>query len=279
MPAPSLKEYDVRLRVRTLIAQIGELWLERVTPAAARHPTRLLLVHGMWGGSWYWANYQALLAEAGWESWALNLRGHHGSRPVADLGRFSVHDYVADVAKCVAHLGDTILIGHSMGGLVAQKAAERVRLRAAVFLTSAAPRGILVLRWPVLSRLLRYAGAMIMSRPVVVTPADADALLFNNLAPAARREAYARLVPESGRAARELALGLVAVDVGRVRCPTLVVGAVRDLITPAPVQRKIADKYGAEYREVPGHAHMLMLEDGWEAFGRELAAWLARAVA
>jgi hypothetical protein len=31
--------------------------------------------------------------------------------------------------------------------------------------------------------------------------------------------------------------------------------------------------------ELPGHAHMLMLEDGWEAFGHELEAWLARAVA
>ncbi len=256
--------------------RIGELTLERVFPREVRHPTRLLLVHGMWGGAWYWANYQRVFAEAGWDSWALNLRGHHGSRPVADFGQVSVRDYVADVRECVARLGDTILVGHSMGGLVAQKVTELVPLRAAVFLTSAAPRGIPVLRWPVVSRIARYVGAMLADRAFLLTEAHAAALLGNNLAPEAQRAFYGRLVPESGRAARELALGQVAVDAARLQCPTLVVGAGLDTITPAPVQRQIAAKYGAEYRELPGHAHMLMLEEGWEAFAGDLCAWLEK---
>lgn len=259
-----------------MIERIGELTLERVFPAQVRHPTRVLFVHGMWGGAWYWANYQRLFAEAGWDSWAVNLRGHHGSRPVPDVGRLSIRDYVADVAACVTRLGDTIVVGHSMGGLVAQKVAELTPLRAAVFLTSAAPRGIPVIRWPVLSRMPRYVGPMMASRPFLPTPADADVLLGNALAREAQRDLYSRLVPESGRAAREMALGAIAVNAARVQCPTLVVGAALDAITPAPVQRKIAAKYGAEYRELPGHAHMLMIEDGWEAVARELIAWLEK---
>jgi pimeloyl-ACP methyl ester carboxylesterase len=256
--------------------RIGQLWLERKPPVRAPARGRVLLVHGMWGGSWYWGYLLRRFAEAGWDAWAVNLRGHHGSDPGAEVGGLSVRDYVADVTRCVAELGEVVLIGHSLGGLVAQKAAEQVPLRAAVFVTSAPPRGIPALHWPMLRRLGRYGGAMLANRAFVPSRADADVLLFNNLAPDVRRDAYARLVPESGRAAREVALGLVAVDPACVRCPTLVVGAGRDAITPCRVQRRIAAKYGSEYRELPRRAHMLMLEDGWEAVADELLDWLAQ---
>jgi pimeloyl-ACP methyl ester carboxylesterase len=256
--------------------RIGQLWLERKPPIRGPARGRVLLVHGMWGGSWYWGYLLRRFAEAGWDAWAVNLRGHHGSDPGVEVGGLSVRDYVADVTRCVAELGEVVLIGHSLGGLVVQKTAEQVPLRAAVFVTSAPPRGIPALHWPVLRRLGCYAGAMLGGRAFVPSRADADALLFNNLPPDVRRDAYARLVPESGRAAREVALGLVAVDPARVRCPTLVVGAGLDAITPCRVQRRIATKYGSEYRELPPHAHMLMLEDGWEAVADELLGWLAR---
>ena len=68
------------------------------------------------------------------------------------------------------------------------------------------------------------------------------------------------------------------VDARRVRCPTLVVGAERDAITPAAVQRKIASKYGAAYLEAAGHAHMLMLEEGWERPFKDVLGWMERAL-
>ena len=93
------------------------------------------------GGSWYLENYLKAAAADGWDAWAVNLRGHWGSRPVSDLGRISVLDYVEDVRDCLRALGPAAVLGHSMGGLVAQKIAEEGALTAAVFLTSAPPRG------------------------------------------------------------------------------------------------------------------------------------------
>lgn len=254
--------------------RIGDLLLERVTPSGRPKGLPLLFVHGMWGGSWYWANYLSAAAEAGWEAWALNLRGHHGSRPVPNLGRVSVLDYVQDVQDCLRQLGEVILVGHSMGGLIAQKVTETGGVRAAVALTSAAPKGILVLRWAVLSRMVRYLGPIFGNRAFTTSRADANALVLNQLPADRQAWAYDRLVPESGRAARELAFGLIPVDEAAVRCPLLVVGAERDAITPAAVQRKIARKYGAAYRELEGHAHMLMLEDGWERPFKEILSWI-----
>jgi pimeloyl-ACP methyl ester carboxylesterase len=258
----------------------GDLLLEHVPPAGPARGLPMLMVHGMHGGSWYLRNYLDAAAADGWDAWAVNLRGHRGSRPVADLGAVSVLDYVEDVRDCLRALGPAVVLGHSMGGLVAQKVAELEpeRCRAAVFLTSAPPRGIAVLRWPVISRLVGYLPALVGRRPFVIRPEDAAALLGNRLDPETQARAYEELAPESGRAALELALGRIAVEAGRVRCPTLVMGAELDQITPVEVQRRIASRYGSYYLEVAGHAHMLMLEPGWERPFAEVRAWLDRSV-
>jgi len=71
----------------------------------------------------------------------LNLRGHHDSRPVADLGRVSVLDFVQDTLAVAKNLGAPVLMGHSMGGLIAQELAES-RRPCPVRLCSTPPRGI-----------------------------------------------------------------------------------------------------------------------------------------
>lgn len=257
--------------------RIGDLVLDHAPARGVARPHPLLLVHGMNGGSWYFENYLKAAAAAGWDTWAVNLRGHWGSRPVPDLGKVSVLDYVEDVRDCLRALGPAAVLGHSMGGLIAQKIAEGGAVTAAVFVTSAPPRGIIVLRWGVLSRMWRYAPAILAGRTFQPSPGDAAALIANGLSRETQERLYPRLVPESGRAARELALGSVGVDAGRVRCPTLVVGAELDAITPAAVQRKIAAKYGATYLEAAGHAHMLMLENRWESPSTAILSWLDRA--
>ncbi|HEX7788027.1 MAG TPA: alpha/beta fold hydrolase [Methylomirabilota bacterium] len=263
---------------RAVTERIDGLALEHAAPAGRSHSVPVLFVHGMWGGSWYLRNYLDAAARAGWDAWAVNLRGHGESPAPGGLGRASLRDYVDDVGRCLDRLGRAVLVGHSMGGLIAQKAAEGEGVAAAVFLTSAAPRGIFGLEWAVLSRMTRYVPAMVGARAFRVSREHADYLLLNGLGREQRAQAFACFGPESGRAARELALGGLAVDPAVVRCPTLVVGASEDRITPASLQRRIARRYRAEYQEAPGHAHMLMLEEGWPRPFQAVLAWMARVV-
>jgi pimeloyl-ACP methyl ester carboxylesterase len=115
---------------------------------------------------------------------------------------------------------------------------------------------------------------MLRSREFTPTREDALNLIGNRLSPERQAWAFANLVPESARAARQMALGRITVDAAAIRCPTLVLGAADDRITPAAVQRKIAARYGSRYLEAPGHGHLLMLEEGWEQPFKEILNWL-----
>jgi pimeloyl-ACP methyl ester carboxylesterase len=83
-----------------------------------------------------------------------------------------------------------------------------------------------------------------------------------------------RLVPESARQARDIALRGFAVDAAAVRCPMLVIAAEGDRITLPVVVRRVAERYGATLYEYPGFGHMLPLEPRWPEVAADVAAWL-----
>jgi pimeloyl-ACP methyl ester carboxylesterase len=86
---------------------------------------------------------------------------------------------------------------------------------------------------------------------------------------------YRRLVPESSRLARDIAVHGVTVDASSVRCPMLVVAAERDRITPPSVVRRVARRYRATLYEYADLGHMVPLEPRWEDVAGDVAAWLA----
>jgi pimeloyl-ACP methyl ester carboxylesterase len=253
----------------------GELTGSRVEVRSPVGPP-LLFVHGLFGGAWVFEGWQRYAAERGYSSLAINLRGHHGSRPVADIGRVSVAAYVEDGLEAARRLGRPVVVGHSLGGFVAQKLAEADAVCAAVLLCAAPPRGIPVMGPWLLVRQIRYLPAVLGSRPLRPARADADRLILNRVPPGEREGLFAKLVPDSGRAARELLLGRFAVDERRVRCPVLSVSAGDDRFVVPRVGRALARKYGAEYRRFEGHGHAIVAEPGWERVAEAVLEWVGR---
>ena len=258
---------------------MGDLLLDAVLPAEPSRPP-LLMVHGIMGGSWYFAKWLDFFGALGTPAYALNLRGHHGSRPVHDFGRVSVMDYVSDARDAARgvrerHPGEElILVGHSMGGLVAQKAAESLDLAGLVLLSAVPPRGIPLLSWPLFRRELKHVGAMLGSRAIVADPADAAALFLNRVDSDEIVSFLPIWTPASGRAGRDITLGRIAVDPSRITCPVLVIAGADDVAIPPRVQRKVARKYGATFRVYDGNAHFLIWERGWDRIAGDAAAWI-----
>lgn len=246
--------------------------VSRPSAPSARPP--LLLVHGLCGGAWMWQNYQARLAAAGYQSHAIDLRGHHGSRPVPDIGKVSINEYVEDALTAASKLDNPIVIGHSMGGLIAQKVAEAGACRALVLIASAPPRWIPIMSWTLLLRQLKHMPDLLLRRPIVPDRGDADVLMFNRTPLADRDAQYARLVPDSGRAGFEISFGGIDVQEQRMTAPTLVVTGLDDQFVVPRVAGALARKYRATLKEFPTHAHHIITEPGWEKPCDEIILWM-----
>jgi pimeloyl-ACP methyl ester carboxylesterase len=256
------------------INRVGDLTVAVQRPAGGRGKAPVLLIHGMFGGAWYWEAYQNLLARHGYESHAINLRGHHGSRPVRDIGKVPVKAFVTDALEVARTLQNPIVIGHSMGGLIAQKLAEAGGCRGMILMAAAPPRWIPVASWLLLQKELKYARQLFARKPLFPDRKDVDALIFNRTPLAERDSFYARLVPESGRAGFDLAFGVVGVQAQRVTAPTLVVTGTDDRFVVPRVARALARKYKATLREYDSFGHHIMSEPGWEEPADEIIEWM-----
>ncbi len=259
------------------INRVGDLTVFVERPASPKGKPPVLLIHGMFGGAWYWEKYQAYLARSGYESHAMNLRGHHGSRPVRDIGKVSLDDYVADALEVAAALKNPIVMGHSMGGLIAQKVAEAGGCRAAVLIASAPPRWITAASWLLLRRQLKNARALILSEALTPDRDDADFLVFNRTPLRDRDQFFPLMVAESGRAGLQLSVGAIAVRESRVTAPVLVMAGLDDRLVAPRVARAIARKYRAPLREYRGFAHQIITEPGWEVPCADAIEWMDRA--
>ena len=243
--------------------------------AAGDCPYPILFLHGMWEGAWFWEEWLDFFARRGWRGRAVNLRGHGDSRPVEDLGKVRFAEFLEDALGAARELGNPVLVGHSMGGLLVQKMAEMLDPPAVVAVTPAAPRGIFALStWTIAKMAGLHLHEILLGKVLAPPFEEMQQLLLNRLPPERQREVFEQQQPESGRQTFDVAVVGVPVDAARVTSPLLVVGAEDDRITPAKTVKKIAAKYGAEYREYPEHAHMIVVEPGWETVAQETAEWI-----
>ncbi|MBI2960558.1 MAG: alpha/beta fold hydrolase, partial [Betaproteobacteria bacterium] len=126
------------------LASPDHLELLHCGPAASAYPP-LLFVHGAFAGAWCWSeHFMPYFAQAGFRCYAVSLRGHGASHGREGLALHSVANYADDLEEVIAHIGAApVVIGHSMGGFVAQKYLERAALPGAVLLASVPPQGLL----------------------------------------------------------------------------------------------------------------------------------------
>lgn len=245
------------------------------------------MIHGMWGGPWYWENYRGVFEQEGYRCVSTTLPYHDmdpRGAPDPRLGTASLLDYAEVLEQEVRRLGEKpILMGHSMGGLLAQMLGARGLAKALVLLTPASPSGIVALTPSVIKSFWSMQTKWgFWRKPMRQTFGEAVYSMLHLLPEKERKEAYDRFVYESGRAAYEIgcwpfdSARASRVDASKVTCPVLVVAGAQDRITPVSVVRRVAKKYKAvsTYKEFENHAHWVVAEPRWQEVAEYAAGWL-----
>lgn len=247
----------------------------------------ICLIHGMSVSSWCWDNYIPLLREKGYDCMAPALPYHNVSphaAPDPRLGTVSLLDYASYLEGEIRKLpSKPILVGHSMGGLLAQILASRGLARAMVLLMPAAPAGVVSMKWSV----LRSFGSILTTRrfwqkPVRQTRREFEYGVLNRCVAEECRRVSERLVFESGSAVFEMGFWFLdkrsasRVDEANVTCPTLVVAAGADRMTPRALVERVAAKYRSvsTYRVFAEHGHWAVGEPGWQDIADAVLTWL-----
>jgi len=257
----------------------------RSAEGSAKPP--LVMIHGMFVGPWCWDRYGAYFSERGYRVLTPLLRHHDttlNDPPPAGLRETGIHDYVADVEKEIASLPQKpVLIGHSMGGLIAQIIAAKGKARAVVLISPAAPWGInAASRTVIKSAWLNRRSLFAWGEPLRPTFEGAVYSSLHLLPPEERRRVFARFTYESPRAATQIGLWFLdpkrstAVEARRVSCPVLTVVGAEDRLTVPSAVRKIHERYPGRstYVELPRHGHFIIAEPGWEEGAQIIESWL-----
>ena len=255
-------------------------------PIAVKHRRTMVCIHGMAGFAAYLIPKMEYFAERGYTCFAPDIVGH-GERNKIDVSGLGVLDYVADVNDFIDHTvrkendAPLILLGHSMGGLIAAKLAEmRTDVGHAVLVTPAPPNGVLLLPGGMISFTLddvrRLIKMMLGGARFVPSRHFLESLFANPKASKHIIDQWEarRMSNESLLVALQLGMSHVAVDARKINAHMLVIGAKKDKVVHHRVAKKIQEHYGADYHLIEDLGHMCPFEAGWEQTAAIIETWL-----
>ncbi|MCC9609395.1 alpha/beta hydrolase [Blastopirellula sp. JC732] len=253
--------------------------------------TPIVFIHGTNAGPWTMANFAHFFAGQGYECHSPAYRYHDPSPAPQDaalLRGLSIADYVEDIAAYVEKLAARpILIGHSLGGVIAQKLAMRDLASAIILLNGSVNWGIL----PTTDHERELAKMFMAAGPFweeTLLPDFETMQRFglNKLAEEEQRRVFQQLGPESGQVLFELFFWMfdqnetTKIDYDSVMCPILMVSGTDDLAIPPSTARQIAARHGERvtFHEAPGFGHYLTIEPNWREIAELCAALIESSV-
>jgi pimeloyl-ACP methyl ester carboxylesterase len=241
----------------------------------ARPP--VLFIHGAFSNAGHFAPWVERFSRAGFDCHAPSLPGHGPSEDRA-LANLTMADYLAALERDVAKLSELpVLVGHSMGGLLAQQLAAKGRCRALVCVASAPP-WMLPAQPRALPYFLPMLPAILAGRAVHPPESTLRNLVLHHLREDEQRALLPTFGAESAQAYRAMIFGTAPLPGPPFRGPALCLSGRDDRVIPNRTSAAIAKLHRARH-EIFTQGHWLIAASLAEQIAGAALRWLEETLA
>lgn len=289
---PALKLFIVGLTIALTACSAAPPKQDRIEPqlAAFKITSReVVFIHGMFVTPNSWDQWRPMFEKAGYKvsapAWPLHdvpmerTKDAAHRQAIGQLGLEQVLNHYREILK--TKTVKPVLVGHSMGGLIAQKLLQEGLAQSAVAIDSVAPNGMLFVswsflksQWPVLNPFKDGA------TPVVLTREEFAYALANQQSDEMISAAFAsQIIPESRKVPKDTLTDAGVIDLTKPRGPLLMIAGEKDHIIPAAMNYKNFELYRntpgyTEFRMFEGRDHWGIAGAGWEELAAATLAWI-----
>ncbi|RKS75306.1 alpha-beta hydrolase superfamily lysophospholipase [Motilibacter peucedani] len=256
--------------------------------------TSVMFIHGLWLHATSWEPWMARFRDEGYEvqapGWPGDRETVEESRQHADeIADHGIDDVVDHFAEIIRGLPEPpVLVGHSFGGMIAQKLLGRDLGKAAVAIDAAQIKGVLPVPLSALRATLPvFKNPANKHRAVSLTAEQFRYAFANAVSEEESDELYARwTIPAPGKPLFEAAASNfsphspAAVDTANSgRGPLLLIASGKDHTVPESVTRSTLKQYRhsdavTDLHTFPDKGHSLTIDSGWGEVADTCLAWL-----
>jgi pimeloyl-ACP methyl ester carboxylesterase len=256
----------------------------------------IVFIHGLWLHSTSWQPWQEYFATAGYATLAPEWPGTPGTVAEARATPESAADHgIEDVTQHYIGVIETldeapILIGHSFGGMIAEKILGLGPAAAAVAIDAAQIKGVLPLPLSALhSTLPVFKNPANRHRAVSLTASEFRYSFGNTLAPEESDALFEQwTIPSPGKPLFEAAAANfslhspAAVETGNEeRGPLLLIAGGKDHTVPEVITKATQKQYRhssavTDLIEFPDRGHSLTIDNGWREVAETSLSWLRK---
>jgi pimeloyl-ACP methyl ester carboxylesterase len=257
-------------------------------------PTPVVFIHGLWLHATSWGPWMDLFRDAGYEptapGWPNEPRTVAAARDQPELvANIGIDEAARHFAGVIEQLGSPpVLVGHSFGGLLAEKLLGEGLAAAAVAIDPAQIKGVLPLPLAQLRAGLPALGNPAnLHRAISLTSKEFRFGFGNALTEAESDELYdAWTIPSPARplfqaaAANFTMHSPAAVKTANLdRGPLLLISGLEDHTVPDVVTRSTLKQYRkstavTELKQFEDRGHSLTIDHGWREVADEVLTWL-----
>lgn len=245
------------------------------SPAKANaRKTPILFIHGAFADHTGFQIMANQFANNGYNSYSVSRRGRLNQPPTNASG-LTFADYLEDTLAIIQEIKPApILIAHSLGGLLAMKAAEIIKDIPSLVLINTAPPAMLTAQPISLPYFFPLLLKIFSGKPFKPSTVAFKTLALQMMSPNEKERVANSLVPESGTVYRQMMLGQIRLSTNFQNIPTLVIGSKQDRIISKGLNKTTVKKLNADFKEHNNHGHWIIEEEGIEQVTDDILTWL-----